>query len=72
MDRYGLKSATMQDEWSGGFRLQKRAKRHVAQAANYNIKSSMGRMTPLGSIAKLLMESVLAKKNKTQAPRWVS
>lgn len=75
MARYG-KKMTVSDQWSGGFRVEKqRSKRHVAKADRYEIKSAQSErlMTPLGSIAKLLMESILAKKNKTrgQIPRWV-
>jgi hypothetical protein len=56
-------------EWSGSFRVLKRDKRHVVRADRYDIKSSAGQITPLGSIAKLLMESVLAKQNKTEIPQ---
>jgi hypothetical protein len=69
--RYGYRSTKTVDEWNGGFRVEKRAKRHVAKADHYNIKmaNSDRLMTPVGSIAKLLLESVMAQKNKTQLPR---
>lgn len=73
MARYGtLNGPSTANEWAGGFRVEKqRHKRHVARADHYEIKSagSSRLMTPLGSIAKLLMQSIMAEKNKTQVPR---
>lgn len=68
-------------EWVGGFRLDdsaefgknasmllgRRGKRAITQAREYQLKSPTGMMTPLGSIAKILMKQVLAAKNKTEA-----
>jgi len=70
-------------EWVGGFQLDtpvlgknssmylgrrgKRAIMSVTKAVKYELKSPMAAMTPLGSIARLLMKSVLAAKNKTAA-----
>ncbi|KAI6238496.1 hypothetical protein M3Y99_00673100 [Aphelenchoides fujianensis] len=62
--------------WTGAFRTKHaRRKREIdAQrpraAATYDLHSAQGRMTPLGGVAKLILESVLAKKNKTEAPKW--
>jgi predicted ATP-binding protein involved in virulence len=54
--------------------VEKRAKRHVARVSDhYNIHDTKAQIiTPLGSIAKLIMEGVLAQKNKTsaQVPHW--
>jgi len=44
----------------------KRAIMSVTKASQYKLKSSNAVMTPLGSIARLLMKSVLAAKNKTE------
>lgn len=69
MDRYGIRPSQQIGEWTGGFRIEhRRPKRHIARSG-YNLHSTVNRMTPLGSVARLLMESILAKKNKTEAPR---
>uniref|UniRef100_A0A915DNU2 Uncharacterized protein n=1 Tax=Ditylenchus dipsaci TaxID=166011 RepID=A0A915DNU2_9BILA len=64
--------------WIGGLHVKKytdqnyRAKRNVVSTRkDYQLKSpNDGRMTPLGSVAHMLMKAVLASKNKTQTKPW--
>uniref|UniRef100_A0A915DNK4 HRDC domain-containing protein n=1 Tax=Ditylenchus dipsaci TaxID=166011 RepID=A0A915DNK4_9BILA len=64
--------------WIGGLHVKKytdqnyRAKRNVVSTRkDYQLKSpNDGRMTPLGSVAHMLIKAVLASKNKTQTKPW--
>lgn len=57
--------ATLKD-WVGGFRVSSRQKRAIAKRNNYELKLPGTGLSPLGAVAKLLMQSVLASKNKTE------
>jgi hypothetical protein len=53
----------------GSFRM--RAKRQTAKTReSYDLHSAQQMFSPLGGVAKMLMESVLAAKNKTKAAPW--
>uniref|UniRef100_A0A915EAM5 Uncharacterized protein n=1 Tax=Ditylenchus dipsaci TaxID=166011 RepID=A0A915EAM5_9BILA len=68
------KGRAVKHSWVGGFRLdknqqeRKRSKRYIVNSrTDYQLKSPKdGRMTPLGSVAHMLMKAVLAAKNKTE------
>ncbi|KAH7698777.1 Protein MLTN-5, partial [Aphelenchoides avenae] len=61
--------ATLKD-WVGGFRVSSRQKRAIAKRNNYELKLPGTGLSPLGAVAKLLMQSVLASKNKTEVTPW--
>ncbi|KAI6174680.1 hypothetical protein M3Y97_01017500 [Aphelenchoides bicaudatus] len=66
LSRYGKQNP---QEWQGSFRM--RAKRQTASTRdNYDLREAKPMITPLGGVAKLIMESVLAAKNKTKAVPW--
>ncbi|KAI6226349.1 Protein CBR-MLT-10 [Aphelenchoides fujianensis] len=66
LTRYGKKNPK---EWTGAFRM--RAKRQSpAVKKTYDLHSTQQMISPLGGVAKMLMESVLAAKNKTKTVPW--
>lgn len=66
------------DKWIGGFRVNPltenfRSKResslkksNVRQSSDYKLLTPDSGMSPIGSVAKMLMKAVLESKNKTK------
>ncbi|CAD5210618.1 unnamed protein product [Bursaphelenchus okinawaensis] len=72
LDRYRSPNAA---DWDNGFKTEKtsfRARRSpkVHQASSYSLNSNKEQLSPLGSIAKVLLESVKKANNKTELPNW--
>ncbi|KAI6195636.1 hypothetical protein M3Y94_01010500 [Aphelenchoides besseyi] len=70
MQQYGYRSR--EDGWTGAFK-QLRRKRNIDNrprtASSYDLRdASQGHLTPLGGVAKLILESVLAKKKQNRSP----
>ncbi|CAD5213616.1 unnamed protein product [Bursaphelenchus xylophilus] len=71
LEKYRSKTAEL--GWDGGFRTRTERRQRspkVTQTNSYRLSSNRGQLTPLGSIAKVLLETVKNAKNKTEVPGW--
>ncbi|KAH7721145.1 Protein MLT-10 [Aphelenchoides avenae] len=68
-----FKSGEQHMDWVGAFGqdTRRRRRRNIVSKSNYALRSPAdGGLSPIGSVAKMLMGAVLAYKNKTEVTPW--